>query len=306
MNNSNITFLIQGAEKKPGYRDSLVKSIIKFYEGCQIVIVDLVDRSLDQNIKLVSKKIHKNTEITYVISKDPGPILKKPKPVQVNRQIIGAQAGIRFANRKYIYKIRPELKIISNNLIKHINSSINNKEYERYLICDAITSKNPFLYWPNGKYHISDWSYLGSKKVIEDLFNIPLASINDFSNQKYELAPESYVMQRFITKRVNEELRDSEIKDYLNLLLENIFILQPKDLGIKAQHFPYRYPFGLNIFIGLTSMEYKKYFEERYKKKYPFLCSKNLIPTRFRKIIFYPRYILTIIYVEIRKLIFKK
>ena len=215
--NKDISILIQGVEKKKGYRESLIKTVLNNFSGCQIVIVDL--EANFNSLEPIKKRTFNNagTEIIHVVGKDPGAIRNKTKDIQVNRQIFGARTGIKFCTRRFIYKIRPEIIFKNSNIINQLNLLSSYNLEDRYLVCDSYTSKDPFSYWPEGKFHLSDWSYLSTREIIEELFSLSLVNDNHLNTDLYLFSPETYVMSSYLIRKAalkREEVTNLNKENY--------------------------------------------------------------------------------------------
>ena len=134
---------------------------------------------------ILSVKVGSNIEgIIYdkiVFSEDPGATwfdidLENNKMLNnCNRMIVSTLAGIKSARRKYVFKVRSDLFVLSKSFLDYFNKYSHFNEQYRFvknrIIAFSVFSIKAELgkFIMQRPYHISDWAYFGLK---EDLLNL--------------------------------------------------------------------------------------------------------------------------------------
>ena len=270
-------------------------------QDLSIVIVGIVNKSTKKVLKAVRKHLP-NAEIILstwegsdvrdlaglydklILNKDPNAIIfddKENKYNNLNRILISSQNGINIATRKYVLRLRSDLVLKNNNVLKLIdNFVIRNPEkslfkerifaYEIFSIKYDIKNRNK----QRMLFHISDWCYLGLKEDLQELFSIPLVHEPDFSRyfethnktiddihstRLWKMSPEQYITSVNAKKVFNNlkfdnylDITDENIKISENFIINNFRVFTPKEWGISILkeeyktvkmhiHSPFRY-----------------------------------------------------------------
>lgn len=153
-----------------------------------------------------------------VFSKDPGEICVDSGEkylCNVNRQLVGINAGLRLVDRKYILKWRTDILLEDNSFLNYYGI-FDKKVYkylnERLLIANYYT-RNPRIF--PLLYHPSDWLVFGLKEDVIYYYDIPLwpgiktdsmLPWRDSSGRAYLYAPEQYFFIQFLLKTGQEVL----------------------------------------------------------------------------------------------------
>lgn len=180
IDSKDISVIVQGAiEENTKYT---LSSIRKYFPDSEIILSTWEGSNCD-GLEYDS----------LIINKDPGGApcgAWKDEPINNNgnRQIVSTKNGILKACRKYCLKLRSDLVILGDGLLKSFD--INNYQDEKYrifshkiLIGELFTRKN-FVYYRNGReysvphpFHPSDWFMFGYtddlKKMYESVDMIP-------------------------------------------------------------------------------------------------------------------------------------
>ena len=200
-----------------------------------------------------------------VLNKDPGATVfddKENKYNNLNRILVSSQNGINAATRKYVLRLRSDLALKNDNILKLADDfSTRNPEkslfkqrifaYEIFSIKYDIKNRNK----QRMLFHISDWCYFGLKEDLQELFSIPLVHEPDFSRyfethnktiddihstRLWKMSPEQYITSEN-AKKVFQNLKfdnylditDENIKISENFIINNFRVFTPKEWGIS-------------------------------------------------------------------------
>lgn len=254
-----ISFVIQGPVF-PEYTEAVCKSIRAFAPGSEIIL---------------STWEGTNTEgLDYdklVESADPGNfIFRLPEkmdngtdryPMNINRQIVSTKNGILAAGRKYVCKLRSDLRLEGLAFLKYYekyNAKIQ-EPYSRALQHRVVTlcSVNPKRLLPF-PYYLCDWFFFGLKEDVLNLWDIPLIEEKDLRNRQEDgtypmvdnFGNEQYLWISFLKKfreveiengyaLTEENLEDSE-RSYANCCIfvtakhANVYSMKVKNTGYGA------------------------------------------------------------------------
>ncbi len=139
-----------------------------------------------------------------------------------NRMIVSTLAGIKAASRKYVFKLRSDLFLLSKSFLKYFYKYPHFDETCKFVknriiafsIFSLKSEYSPKFIMPR-PYHISDWAYFGYKKDLLSLYDIPLTTEPKFSQyflhrtknyqdifptRLWKMSPEQYVTSSFFNK----------------------------------------------------------------------------------------------------------
>lgn len=161
-----------------------------------------------------------------VISDDPGasPFIYREDKIfnNCNRLIISTKNGIQAATRKYVFKVRSDLFVLSKSFLnffdhfKHYDAEC--KFVKSRILAFSIHSlkkERVFGLETHRPYHISDWAYFGYKEDLWNLYDIPLTPEPEFSQwfltrpkhhpdlfpaRLWKMSPEEYITSSFFKK----------------------------------------------------------------------------------------------------------
>lgn len=251
----DISVVVQGAVDRK-YTIKCLKSIRKKLPQAEIVLSTWEGTdvsSLDYDV--------------LVLNKDPGAYVFTPdgKKQNQNRQILSTQNGVKNASRKYVLKIRSDMKIMGTHFLSYFDKfKERNKEckilQKRILINSLYTrspdSKKPFL------FHPSDWMMFGLREDVLNLWDIPLAPEPETSQYfvKYPQLPhnqgcltrwhaEQYVWLAFLKKNGikidfdNYMVFNDKLARLSRLsIVNNCTLLEYREqFDILCQKYPYKY-----------------------------------------------------------------
>lgn len=279
----DISVVVQGAIHNKYTKKSL-HSIRKVLPGAEIILstwegADVSD--LDYDIILFNK--------------DPGAYVFdcNGRVQNQNRQIVSTKNGIVAAHRKYVLKIRSDMKIKGTKFLCFFDKYKDyNNEFKilkkRVLINSLFTRFSEKIWWNDKPYlfHTSDWMMFGLKDDLLNIWDIPLAP-EPQTSQYFKNHPEithtdgcysqyhaeQYIWLSFLRKNgfypnyEHWEIWTEELKDLNDKLLVNnttlleylkefdiINLKYPKQLGNSPTMHPVHW---LKL--------YKKYCNPRYK-----------------------------------------
>ncbi|MCI8285824.1 MAG: hypothetical protein HFE90_11335 [Firmicutes bacterium] len=193
-----------------------------------------------------------------VFSKDPGSnglIRRYPhKQIHnVNREIISTFEGTKRATRQYCMKLRSDMEIVSEDFLKCYNQYsqyiTSNSFFSRRIMVEGLATSESLC------FSISDWWYLGRTNDLKNLFDIPLADIEDIpyfereenKNEKpfmeniiCRYTPKQYLIYVFLKKNLKIPFQMDNVFDnnqlcqdlYNKFISENLICMEPELSGI--------------------------------------------------------------------------
>ena len=194
-----------------------------------------------------------------IFNQDPGGFYMSPCEINnVKRQILSTLQGIKKANRKYILKIRSDMKISGANFLKYFGKFNNyNKKWhflkERIIIPSMVT-RDPRI-WESPMCP-SDWCSFGLKSDMLKLWNIrfptkeeenffiehprPTVVSSIYPTLVSRFNPEQFIWIGFIKKYVKDlhvehmfDVNKESIKETLLSFANNLIILSEKQFCIQ-------------------------------------------------------------------------
>ncbi len=221
-----ISFVIQGPVF-PDYTKAVCESIRHFAPKSEIILSTwegAETKELDFDV--------------LVKSSDPGNfIFRLPEkmdngtdryPMNINRQIVSTRNGILAAGRKYVCKLRSDLKLEGLAFLEYYeeyNAKIQ-EPYSRALQHRVVTlcSANPKRLLPF-PYYLCDWFFFGLKEDVLNIWDIPLIEEHDLQNRQEDgtypmvdnFGNEQYLWISFLKK-----FREVEIENGYALTEENL------------------------------------------------------------------------------------
>lgn len=177
-----------------------------------------------------------------------------------NRLIVSTLAGIKAATRKYVFKVRSDLFLVSKHFLNYFYQFPEYNEESKFvknrIIAFSIYSvkghKNS-LFTMERPFHISDWAYFGYKEDLHDLYDIPLTEEPEFSqwflkrckpffdiepHRLWKMPPEQYVTSSFLKKHCDIELKHTADNSNNNmaisarLLVNNFLVLDQTQFSL--------------------------------------------------------------------------
>jgi hypothetical protein len=214
-----------------------------------------------------------------VLSEDPGATwfdidLENNKVLNnCNRMIVSTLAGIKAASRKYVFKIRSDLLVVSKDFLDYFNKyPYYDEKYKfvknRIIAFSIFSIKAEYVRFKVSRpYHISDWAYFGFKEDLLNMYDIPLTDEPEFSqyflnnpknyeelfpNRIWKMSPEQYVTSSFFNKFIkvsfnnpadisnnNEQLSETLIaNNFLVLDQDQFHLISLKHLYLQILYEP--------------------------------------------------------------------
>lgn len=248
-----------------------------------------------------------------VINKDPGGFLFNKVTQQINnnnRMCLSTQEGLKYCKRKYTLKLRSDLILKNNNILKYAYDSYHRTSKYK-LFKQRIIANNIFTFkYEEGEhgerhyrpFHVSDWWFFGLTKDIKLLFDIPLAKEPEFSqyfaihkfpsgryhrfpDAKWKFSPEQYIQIECIKKHF-KDIQCEHILDYneINIEQSEIFIVNnyqiicPEDSGIYPEKERYKRYNYKNDITTCHSIYTREMWLCDYHK---YCCPKHKLPLRY-------------------------
>lgn len=297
ISSKELSVVVQGAVS-PLETISCLKSIRKYLPDAQIILSTWKNSDISELNDLYDE---------LLLNDDPGAVIfeiKERKNNNLNRILLSSRNGIKKAQRPYVLKIRTDLVLKNNNVLK-LCDNFNVRDKEKSLFKQRIFAYDIFSLKynkVNGKilpllFHISDWCYLGLKEDLEEFFNISEVVEPEFSqyfkNHKkndediyssrlWKMSPEQY----FTYSNALKVFKDLKFENYLDInpenikisedfIINNFRIFSPKEWGISSLKKQYKRTNmeARNLFSYYSYLTQKK----DYKKYcYPELDTKDV------------------------------
>ena len=235
MKNRELSVIVQGKIEND-LTCKCLQSIRKYLPDAEIIL------STWENSDLIHIKGLYNI---LVLNKDPGAVIfddKENKQNNLNRILVSNQNGINAATRKYVLRLRSDLILNNNNVLKladdfKVRSPEKSLFKQRIFAYDIFSIKYDIKKRTKQRmlFHISDWCYLGLKEDLEEFFNVPLVKEPDFSRyfelqskpaddihttRLWKMSPEQY----FTSVNAAKVFNDLKFNNYLGVTEDNIRI----------------------------------------------------------------------------------
>lgn len=235
-----------------------------------------------------------------VLNKDPGAVkcdIIDNTFNNQNRQLVSTQEGLKYANRKYILKLRTDFELHSNEFIKYFNKfPVRHKEaniFRHRVLISSVYSRtkgNWIVPYPV-LFHPSDFFMFGLRDDIKDYFkNTRLATNQElgdwqylypervpFPTCKFRYTPEqffflSYILQFYPDVKFEDWTEWNEINLELseNLLYNNFVFLDYKQSGIYSQKHSHALLNSNDIFGIINYTGFERIYKEHFDKNYEF------------------------------------
>jgi len=245
-----------------------------------------------------------------VLSDDPGALkFNNTEYCNVNRMLVTSKAGIAYAVRPYILKLRSDLELRSLDFIKYFAKydkfDDNYRIYKERILCSILftlkfeESSEKHMDIP---FHVSDWWYFGKAEDIHKLYSVDLVEepyfsryfqyhpkpegrVEIFPERLWRMSPEQYILSSLVKKKIPELAFDtmfdssSEILEISERFIVNNYIpLSASMSGIynnKSAYVNANYNFSGVYKDGL-------YSEKLWMKAYKNFCDYNFeLPIKY-------------------------
>lgn len=285
ISSKDLSVVIQGAVNSETH--SCLSSVRKYLPQAQIIL------STWKNSDLSS---YEGLYDILVLSEDPGAVvfeIAEQKTNSLNRILISSRNGIEKAERKYVLRMRSDLVLKNDNVLKLFDDfKIRNPKSslfkQRIFAYDIFSikyysfrkSKQPLL------FHISDWCYLGLRDDLLEFFNIPAVQEPDFSryfefhkkteydlypSRLWKMSPEQYFISSNALKVFNNlkfenylDVNDENTRISEDFIINNFRVFAPEQWGIYTLKKQYRGTVmrSKNIFEYYSAEEQKKDYQK--------------------------------------------
>jgi hypothetical protein len=200
INNKDISVVIQGAVDRE-LTETAIKSIRAYLPGATIII------STWKGEEVSSLDVDE-----LVLNEDPGcsprsSISKKPKMNNVNRQIVSSLNGLKSSKTKFSLKMRTDFIVTGKGFVEAFGkyNDYNSEKYKVFssrIICCMVGTRKPVGVNYSLPFHVSDFSAFGLTEDLLKLYDIPLATEDEF--KFFDNHPE-IERKTFATNRYNAE-----------------------------------------------------------------------------------------------------
>lgn len=261
-NDSDLSVVVHGRIESNLTKQCL-ESIHKFLPKAEIILSTWENSNISDLEGLYN---------TLILNKDPEATIfddLEKKYNNLNRILVSAQSGINAASKKYILRLRSDLVLKNNNVLKltdHFRIRISEKSlFKKRIFAYCIFSikydekkqiKQRML------FHISDWCHFGLKEDLQELFNVPKVIEPEFSryfefhkkevndvhfSRIWKMSPEQYIT----FENAKKILKNLNFENYLDINNENISLSED---------------FIINNFIVYSSQQWGIYpLKKQYK-----------------------------------------
>tara|TARA_B100000035_G_scaffold315305_1_gene335089 strand:- start:19147 stop:20139 length:993 start_codon:yes stop_codon:yes gene_type:complete len=248
INDSDLTFVIQGAVSDTQSLTRCIQSIKKYFFDSKIILStwkgsDCSKYDIDNLV------LSDDTNLVEFFYKNQNTLNN------INRQIISTRNGLKKSNTKYSVKIRTDIVFKSNKLLK-ILGGLNTNTCKRFDLKSQIITPIDLCLNPEKSkllYHFNDWIVGGLTEDILKIFDIPLMTkkdliyykdknfnikkiytlINWYEDniqynvlKKYLLArftPEQYIYKFIVLKKFKNNYADAFFVDNEHLNIHKLF-----------------------------------------------------------------------------------
>lgn len=257
INSKEISVVVQGAVDRVDLPICL-SSIRNYLPAAEIILSTWEGSDVDE---LDYDKV--------VFSKDPGTISADRNDERynnLNRELVGVQAGLQVCYRKYILKLRSDMLLINSNFLSFFERKYSKSKQYQIFVKRIVTVRlftRHFIGRGNKHYrtpfHVSDWCNFGLTDDIKTFWTVPLVKEPNFSRHfenseerlKYEYStrtwkfpPEQYifytVVNKFFPNIVMKDLLDYDdqiIEFSENIISNNFIILNPANFGVDLKKY---------------------------------------------------------------------
>ena len=269
LNFNELTFLFQGPYENDVQIDVFkknLKTINQFIYGCKTIVSTWENTKLKQDDNFILLK-----------NLDPGETyldVHSKYSCNLQRQIVSTINGLRIVNTKYTVKLRSDLIIINDSIVKYLTNleeQANNHSslLTRRCIVSSFTTIDPSMH-VKLLHHPCDWIYAGRTQDLLKIWNASdFGSIqkqpeitylpNHSDQQFFLLRPESYIWGNFISKfsDINFHYRNllsskEAIKISNSYLISNLEILSNRKLGLVSSKHSKSLLHSVNMFNAIT------------------------------------------------------
>ena len=173
----------------------------------------------------------------------------------INRQILSSQA-VKYASNELVCKMRSDMVALTDDLLPYIESRIEHKRLDSHKMFDEYVVISNWSTDKNHYYHPADFLFLGTKKDLQSIFDIPQRLGRD-----WQVGPEQYINLRCMENHgfekyidydwlknhgsnnthLNQNVppSDSYIQDWWKVFYSNYYVV---DLGIQSGIMSKKYP----------------------------------------------------------------
>ena len=288
---TDVSVVVQGNVSTDTYKT--LKSIRKYLPYAEIILSTWGNTDLSGLEGLYD---------ISVFNKDPNAVIfdySENKANNLNRILVSSFNGIKAANRKYILRLRSDLILKNDNLLK-LTDTLKKRDSDWTLFKQKIFVYDMFSIKYNTRknvkqrmlFHVSDWCYLGLKEDLEELFNISLVNEPEFSRyfethkkigvdihtaRLWKMSPEQYIVSQNAKKVFSElnfnhylDVNEDNIEVSEKFIISNFRVFSQKQWGI----FPQKEIYKDRKMFYFTDYEYYSEFEQlRDYNKY---CKSNI------------------------------
>lgn len=302
VNSSEVSVVVQGAINKELTQDCL-RRVRRYLPHAEIIL------STWQGSNVEGLEYDK-----LLLNEDPGgaDCSRDGRGINnCNRELVSTFNGIKQAERKYTLKIRTDLLLLNDKILKkRVERYQRTSQYsylkERIVVCSVYSRyfamrkgtdiRTPIL------FHPSDWIYFGLTEDLYNLFDIPLTDEPEFSQwfrnrpqqrngyidahpfRLWKFSPEAYIWTAFLKKIGVADIADKldideeKMKLSRHSLVNNFYMADQCQLGIKLAKYNICQP--LMTKIDREGLYTNIHWQREYRK----LCCRSYIvrPTACR------------------------
>lgn len=231
-----------------------------------------------------------------VLSPDPGATWFNYENYELlnncNRLIVSTKAGIEAASRKYVFKVRSDLFLVSKSFLNYFYRFSDYDEKSKFVknrilafSLYSIKAHKTSLFTMKRPYHISDWAYFGYKEDLSNLYDIPLTIEPEFSqwflhrckpfydiepHRLWKMPPEQYVTFNFLKKFADISLKHTTDISHNNveisekLLANNFLVLDQSQFSLISLKYV-NLQLLFDSLLSQTAIFYHTWLKDYYK-----------------------------------------
>ena len=242
----DISVVVQG-KIEPKYTGKCLKSIRKHLPKAEIILSTWKNEPI-QNL---------NYDV-LILNKDPGAYVftSDVKPQNQNRQIVSTLNGIKKASRKYVLKLRSDIRLNGTKFLsyfaKYQKRNAQCKILQERVLINSLYTREPLTKNKPFLFHPSDWIMFGMKEDLLNIWDIPLAQ-EPQTSEYFKNNPDMPHVEGFYTRWHAEQYIWMSFlkKNGVDLQFDNYMSYSPELTELSE----------LSIVNNTLLLEYKKQFD---------------------------------------------
>jgi hypothetical protein len=296
-----VTFVVQGginSQIEKEFAKKCTNSIRKHFPTANLILSTWEESDIE-GISFDS----------LIFNKDPGAVGLDKSIMNINRQILSTQSGLRQSKTLFSVKVRNDLYFTNDNLTNYINlmNELEKRDsnlFEKPVLVTNVTSVNPEKRIKR-PLHPCDWIYVGLTSDLQDLFDIPFYPKEYESYFENRELPKLWPHSKYYVRYPAESyIYSSYLKNFMPLLFDHGSHASKENLDLSIKLFSEEFIVLPHHLIGMKSSKHRieqfelnnMYGYHQWKK---ISAYGELFPHKYREVITF--YLMRNIYLILRK-----